>query len=63
MVYLEAAIQGFSLKWSFILGILGEFPYGGTFPVKLHVVYLPIWWKWAPSYFASFLFVLPMADS
>ena len=27
MVYLEAAIQGFSLKQSFILGVLVKFPW------------------------------------
>ena len=28
MVYLEAAIQGFSLKEPFVLGTPGEFPWG-----------------------------------
>ena len=50
----------FSLKYSFALGIAGEIPWGGSFPVKLPVLCLLFWWKWVPSrvffkYFAYFI--------
>ena len=39
MVYLEAAIQGFSSKKSqSILCILGEFPWWGSFPARLQAL-------------------------
>ena len=62
MVYLEAAIQGFSLIQSLYFRqtsgiLLGG---GGSFPVELQALYLPFWWKWAPSwvflkYFSYFI--------
>ena len=68
----------FSCKWYiwrrpfrvFFLKIVIHFrqtwgtPVGGSFPVKLRVVYLLFWWKWVPSwvffkYFAfSFFFLI-----
>ena len=50
MVHLEKAIQEFSLKWPFILGILEEFLWGlisieGAGCIS---VCLSFWWKWAP---------------
>ena len=60
MVHLEAAIQEFSLKQSFNFRNSWGIPVGGSFSVKLQAVYLPFWWKWAPSwvflkYFAYFI--------
>ena len=54
--------KGFPKNSNLILGRLEEFPWrGASFPVKLQAVYLPFWWKWAPSqvfpkYFAYFIF-------
>ena len=59
MVYLEAAIQGFSLKKSLNFRYSWEIPVGRR-GGRLHAVYLPFWWKWATSwvflkYFAFFI--------
>ena len=60
MVYLEAAIQEFSLKYSFNFRYSWGISVGGSFPIRLQVGCLPSRWKWAPSwvflkYFAYFV--------
>ena len=60
MVYLEASIQGFSLKIVIRFRYTWGISVGDSFPVKLQAVCLPFWWKWVPSwvflkYFAYFI--------
>ena len=60
MIYLEATILGFFLKIVICFRYTWGIPVGASFPVKLHALCLPFWWKWASSwvflkYFASFI--------